>query len=65
MLIDPPIDKLVETVGNKYALVGLLSKRARTLMEKRRDYLDSEGVHAVTLAAKEVCDGKVEGVEEG
>ncbi len=34
MLVDPPIDKLVEKVGNKYALVGLLSKRARNLMEK-------------------------------
>lgn len=33
MLVDPPIDKLVEKVGNKYALVGLLSKRARNLME--------------------------------
>ena len=40
MLIDPPIDKLVETVGNKYALVGLLSKRSRTIMEKRHDYLE-------------------------
>lgn len=65
MLVDPPIDKLVEKVGNKYALVGLLSKRARTLMEKRRDYLEHENIGAVSLAAKEVVDGKVEGVEEG
>ncbi len=64
MLVDPPIDKMVETVGNKYALVGLLSKRARTLMDKRHDYLETEGVNAVSLAAKEVVDGKVEGVEE-
>ncbi len=65
MLVDPPIDKLVEKVGNKYALVGLLSKRARNLMEKRHDYLEQEDVNAVSLAAKEVADGKVEGVEEG
>ncbi len=65
MLVDPPIDKLVEKVGNKYALVGLLSKRARTLMEKRHDYLEHENIGAVSLAAKEVVDGKVEGVEEG
>ncbi len=65
MLIDPPIDKLVETVGNKYALVGLLSKRSRTIMEKRHDYLEQENVNAVTLAAKEIVEGKVEGVEEG
>ncbi len=65
MLIDPPIDKLVETVGNKYALVGVLSKRARTLMEKRHDYIEQENVNAISLAAKEVVEGKVEGVEEG
>lgn len=65
MLVDPPIDKMVETVGNKYALVGLLSKRARTLMEKRHDYLTQENLNPVSLAAKEVAEGKVEGVEEG
>ncbi|MCH5160592.1 MAG: DNA-directed RNA polymerase subunit omega [Clostridiales bacterium] len=65
MLIDPPIDKIVETVGNKYAAVGLLSKRARTLMEKRADYLEQENISAVSLAAKEVVEGKVEGVDEG
>ncbi len=64
MLVDPPIDKLVETVGNKYALVGLLGKRARTLMDKRHDYLEQEGINPVSLAAKEVYEGKVEGVEE-
>lgn len=65
MLVDPPIDKMVETVGNKYALVSLLSKRARTLMDKRHDFLEQEGVNPVSYAAKEVVDGKVEGVEEG
>ncbi len=65
MLVDPPIDKLVEKVGNKYALVGVLSKRARTLMEKRGDYLNEENINPVSYAAKEVVDGKIEAVEEG
>ncbi len=65
MLVDPPIDKMVETVGNKYALVGVLSKRARTLMDKRHDYLEQENINPVSLAAKEVVEGKVAGVEEG
>ncbi len=64
MLVDPPIDKLVNKVGNKYAVVGLLSKRARTLMEKRSDYLEQQNLNAVSLAAQEVVDGKVEAVEE-
>ena len=65
MLVDPPIDKLVDKVGNKYALVGLLSKRSRTLMEKRADYIEQENLNAVSLAAHEVIDGKIEPVEEG
>ncbi|MCH5157586.1 MAG: DNA-directed RNA polymerase subunit omega [Clostridiales bacterium] len=64
MLVDPPIDKLVETVGNKYALVGVLSKRARTLMDKRHDYIEHENLNPISLAAKEIADGKVEAVEE-
>ncbi len=64
MLVDPPIDSLVEKVGNKYALVGVLSKRARSLMEKRHDFLEQENINPVSYAAKEVIDGKIEGVEE-
>lgn len=65
MLVDPPIDKLVETVGNKYALVGLLSKRSRVLMDKRHDFLEAEGINPISYAAQEVRDGKIEGVQEG
>lgn len=64
MLVDPPIDKTVEKVDNKYALVSVLSKRARVLMDKRHDYLEQEGINPVSLAAKEVYEGKVEAVEE-
>ncbi len=64
MLVDPPIDKLVEKVGNKYELVGLLSKRSRTLMEKRADYLEQQGANPVSYAAQEVIDGKIEPVSE-
>ncbi len=64
MLVDPPIDKLVETVGNKYAVVSVVSKRTRTLMEKRHDYIEQENINPISLAAKEVAEGKVEGVVE-
>lgn len=59
MLVDPPVDKLLEKVDCKYELCTLLSKRARYLMEKRPDYLESTEMHPVTLAAKEVCDDTV------
>ena len=60
MMIDPPIDKLVEKVGCKYALVEVVTKRARYLLDKKNEMLESTGQRAVSLAAKEVYDGKVE-----
>ena len=60
MMIDPPIDKLVEQVGCKYALVCLLTKRSRFLLEKKADMLDAQNIRAVSYAAHEVYDGKVE-----
>lgn len=59
MMIDPPIDKLVDKVGCKYALVVVTSKRARTLLEKRAEDLDKGGLNPVTEAAKELYAGSV------
>lgn len=62
MLIDPPIDKLVEKVGCKYALVCLVTKRAREIQQKLGD--ESSSLHAdfnpISYAAHEVYDGTVE-----
>ena len=60
MMIDPPIDKLVEQVGCKYALVSLITKRSRFLLEKKADMLEAQNMRAVSYAAHEVYDGKVE-----
>ena len=60
MMIDPPIDKLVDKVGCKYALVSVVSKRSRYLLDKKGEMLESTGQRAISVAAKEVYDGKVE-----
>lgn len=60
MMIDPPIDKLVEQVGCKYALVSLVTRRARYLLDKKSEMLEAESLRAVSLAAQEVYEGKVE-----
>ncbi len=60
MMIDPPIDKLVDKVGCKYALVCLVTKRSRQLLDKKSEMLDAENIRAVSYAAHEVYDGKVE-----
>lgn len=59
MLIDPPIDKLIEKVGCKYALVCLVAQRARTLEDKKADFLAANNENSITYAAKEVQNGKV------
>ncbi|MBQ7227703.1 MAG: DNA-directed RNA polymerase subunit omega [Clostridia bacterium] len=65
MLIEPPIDKLVEQVGCKYALVCLVTKRARELQQKTgEDKALPEGTNPVSHAAKEVYEGNVEAVYE-
>ena len=60
MMIDPPIDKLVDKVGCKYALVCLLTKRTRYLLDKKIEMLNAENKRAVSFAAQEVYDGSVE-----
>ena len=58
MMIDPPIDKLVDKVGCKYALVCLVTKRSRYLLDKKAEMLDAENLRAVSYAAQEVYSGK-------
>ncbi len=59
MMIDPPIDKLVGNIGCKYALVCLISKRTRFLLDKKPDLITASGDTAVSYAAKEIYNEKV------
>lgn len=59
MMIDPPIDKLVDKIGNKYALVCLLTKRARFLIAKKPDLLEEGAESAISLAARELQQNKI------
>ena len=60
MMIDPPIDKLIEKIGCKNALVCVTAKRARYLLDKRSEMLEATKINPVTYAAKELYDGRVE-----
>ena len=64
MLIQPPIDKLIDKIGSKYALVCLVTKRARELFDKRANLIEDTDVKAVTYAAEEVFNGKVNMMSE-
>lgn len=59
MMIDPPIDKMVEEVGCKYALVSVVTERARYLLDKKNDLMKNSAEQAIAYAAREVYEGKV------
>jgi len=59
-MIDPPIDKLIDKVGCKFALVILIAKRAHDIIDRNPEMLLESEDTIITLAAKEVQAGKVE-----
>ena len=60
MMIYPPIDKLVDKVGCKYALIIATAKRAKFLSDKKGEAIEALNTTAISYAAKEIYDGTVE-----
>ncbi|MCL2599533.1 MAG: DNA-directed RNA polymerase subunit omega [Firmicutes bacterium] len=61
-MINPPIDKMIEKVGCKFALVTLVSKRAHEVVDRQPDSFFESGDTLITYVAKEVYEDKVESV---
>jgi DNA-directed RNA polymerase omega subunit len=59
-MINPPIDKLIDKVGCKFALVCLVAKRAHIVVEKRADALLESKDTVLTYVAREIFAGQVE-----
>lgn len=67
MLVDPPLEKVIQKAGCAYELVILVSKRARQLTEGAQPTIDSKAANMVSLACQEVAAGtvvRVKGVKE-
>ncbi|MDR3263987.1 MAG: DNA-directed RNA polymerase subunit omega [Clostridiales bacterium] len=64
MMIDPPIDKLIEKADCRYALVCAISKRVSAIITQEPEYLKESGDKPVTLAAKEIYYDKIRIAEE-
>ena len=60
MLMDPPIDDMINMSESKYALVVALAKRARTLEAKEQDMLEEMKQKPISVACHEFYDGKTE-----
>lgn len=62
MIHKPPIDELANTIGSKYELCVVTSKRARQLMEQAQNQGYTElpsKEKPLSVAAQEIHDGKL------
>ena len=62
MIHKPPIDELATTIGSKYALCVVASKRARQIMEQAQNQGLTElpnNEKPLSVAAQEIYDGKL------
>ena len=64
MLTDPSIEKLKQKGESPYDVAVLVSKRARQLVNGAQPMVEDKGVaNVVSLACREIMDGKVVAVE--
>lgn len=64
MMIDPPIDKLIKKAECRYALTCAVAKRTRELVTSESNYLAESGEKPITLACKEIYEGKIKIVRD-
>ena len=59
MIIKPTVTDLLEKIDNRFALVILVSRRARQISEGQIPLTNIKEKSAVTIAANVIADGKV------
>ncbi len=59
MMIDPPIQELVDKTGNRYILVIETAKRARQLVDGEQLLSDTNSNKEVTQAVQEIYQDKI------
>lgn len=65
-MIDPPIEKLIDKAGNRYALVTVISKRAKELLlEKAEFFRENQKIKPIEFASDEFFAGKFDICENG
>ena len=64
MMVKPSVTELLKKANNRYELVIATSKRARQISNGDKPLTDVKEESAVTLAANEIAEGKVNIVEE-
>ena len=59
MLFEPPVEEMVEKVGNGYLLANLMAKRGKMLFQHPTEELTSGKKTELQVAAEEIYSGKV------
>ncbi len=58
-MIDPPIEKIIEMAGSRYALCTVVTKRAKELLLERPDFFKQNmKIKPIELASEEFYEGK-------
>lgn len=61
MMLYPSMAELLEKVDSRYLLVNVISRRAREIADETDETNDEK---SVSIAIKEIADGKVSVVED-
>ncbi len=64
MMTDPPIDKLIKKAECRYALTCAVARRTRELVTSESDTLAESGEKPISLACKEIYEGKIKIVRD-
>ena len=64
MMLEPPMHKLLQQVPSRYMLVNVVAQRARQVATEAEDAGISLDDKPVTIAIREVAEGKVDLHEE-
>ncbi|NCE64608.1 DNA-directed RNA polymerase subunit omega [Pseudoflavonifractor sp. 524-17] len=59
MMLEPPMNKLLEQVSSRYMLVNVVAQRARQIANEAEENGIPLEEKPVSLAIKEVAEGKV------
>lgn len=62
MIVEPSVTDLLKLVEDRYELVIVTSRRARQIAEGSDKLVDASDKSVVTVAAKEIAEGKVKKV---
>lgn len=55
-MINPPINALLEKIGDRYSLVTVVSMRARKIVEGSKPLMNMESTKPVTIATNELMN---------